>query len=216
MICFVSRNSLRITPSASMQGLAAARLNHCMCSGTSTRRLHTPAAAMRHGRCQQQWRRNAYRPQRTTTAAPSDGLTPYLQTAELAALTTAALLQVALLLSSAAQQVIVQDSAIPSSVNQAEQIDGSLQQQQQQQESSQPQQQQQQQQLQIQALEASAALGRVLPAPMALMPFQGLAVLVAIMCNALLRRLQAARCAGGRCPCDEYALGWAAANHPSP
>ncbi|KAI8474995.1 MAG: hypothetical protein J3K34DRAFT_88685 [Monoraphidium minutum] len=117
----------------------------------------------------------------TSSAAGGSGVTQSLQLAEVAALSTAALVQVATLLSAAARAQ--QEGAAALSAGRAQREDH--------------------QQRQVQASVAQPAMGelaRVLPSQAALAPLQGFAVVVALVCSALLRRLQSARSMLGGTP----------------
>ena len=125
----------------------------------------------------------------SNTAADDDRLVPTLQFVEMAALSTAALLQVATLLSTAARASRAGAAQVAGTTAGAGAASAS--------QGAQQQQEQQAQQTQlIVAQEVMGELAYALPSPSMLAPLQGFVVVVALMCNAMLRRLQGARWAG--------------------
>lgn len=107
-----------------------------------------------------------------------------LQVVEVAALSTAALLQVGVLLTTAARANRRQAAPPAQAASKTARSGTQLA----------PAAAEQQTQLMV-AQEVAAELAHSMPAPAALAPLQGFVVVVAIMCNAILRRLQGVRCA---------------------
>jgi hypothetical protein len=116
---------------------------------------------------------------RPTSASPYEGIESGLQIIEVAALSTAALVQVAVLMSTAGQAQRRRPAAVDTTALAL---------------ATQGRQQHQPQQARALAPQVAVAdLAAVLPAPSALAPLQGFALVVAVMCSAILRRLQGAR-----------------------